>query len=209
MQICNPVQSLEGQDVIIIGGGPSLRGFDWELLNGRNTIGCNSAFRLGLRYCNRLFFTDLKFFEAFSTELAEYRGPIYTNCEALQNVSWLNVFPRKPKGLHKDAIGFNYSSGAGAINLALILGARRVFLLGFDCFCTTPAQPNWHDYVIQKLDVGAYSNFILGFQSVAKTLSVFPGCEVYNVSDVSALKVFPTISTYDFFTANDNKYNTI
>lgn len=36
-----------GETVWIIGGGTSLRGFDWEGIRGRRIIGCNDAYLLG------------------------------------------------------------------------------------------------------------------------------------------------------------------
>jgi hypothetical protein len=54
---------------------------------------------------------------------------------------WLE---RKVEGFYTDAIGWNGNTGAAAINLALIMGARRIYLLGFDMDSDADAL-NWYD----------------------------------------------------------------
>ncbi|HPT36436.1 MAG TPA: hypothetical protein PK309_07900 [Bacillota bacterium] len=191
-----PEQLWEGADVFIIGGGPSLRSFDWTKLIGRKTIGCNDAFRLGPDVCAACIFGDLRWFNVHRKALQEFPNPVYTNQPSLHDgkgVPWLRTLPRKPKGLHKDALGWGCNTGCSAINLALLLGARRVFLLGFD-MQVLDGKTNWHDANISKPTDATYKNYQKGFAAIAKDLPVvFPGCCVYNCGKESRLQVFPKV----------------
>ena len=80
------------QEAFIIGGGPSLRDFDWSLLRDKNTIGCNNAFRLGPDICKICLFVDCGFIfsgrkkkrEGFYRELAKFPNWVVTNTRHLQ-----------------------------------------------------------------------------------------------------------------------------
>lgn len=196
-----PVKCFEGEDVYLIGGGPSLRTFDWNLLKGKRVIGCNSAFRLGIEICPICFFSDRGWYLAFKQELENYKGILITNAECLVNEQTsLKVCQRAAAGLYTNCIGFNYSSGAGAINLALCMGAKRVFLLGYDCGRFSSTQPNWHDYVIEKTSDEVYTNFIEGFTLISNSLQhTFPGTEIINLTELDKLLVFPRMSPITHF----------
>ena len=47
------------QDAYIIGGGSSLKDFNWKLLEKLNTIGCNDAYKLGSEVCKICMFAEL------------------------------------------------------------------------------------------------------------------------------------------------------
>ena len=127
---------------------------------------------------------------------------VFTNCSQLLHtrIPWLWTLLRKSSGLHTDALGWNGSTGATAINLALLLGAKRVYLLGFDMKLSVKGTPNWHDKLIDKPSATIYFKFKEGFVHVARDLSSkFPGREVVNVTDDSDLNVFPKISVEAFW----------
>ena len=77
MKCVVPKPKWQGQDAYIIGGGPSLRDFDWELLRGLNTIGCNDAYKLGEAFCKVCIFGDSKWFYHHADNLANYGGEVY------------------------------------------------------------------------------------------------------------------------------------
>jgi hypothetical protein len=82
-----------------------------------------------------------------------------------------------------------------AINLALLLGASRVFLLGFD-MKTDGGKTNWHDANISKTITDAsYHRFEKGFVEIVKDLPVvFPGRQIFNCGTDSRLRAFPKMS---------------
>ncbi len=195
-----PDNRWEGQDVFVLGGGPSLRGFDFSKLDGRNVLGCNEAFRIGYPTIQAMFFSDARWFVRVSRDLEKFGdrgGLIVCHEEALRfhNLPWLKTLRRKEYGLHKDAIGFGHNSGSSAINMALMLGAKRVLLLGYDCKRSEANHNNWHDYYKpyhKSAFVPPFDRFRHGMNMISKQLpSVFPGCEVINLTPDSALTAFP------------------
>jgi len=198
----------QGKDVFIIGGGSSLRGFDWSLLKKEHTIGCNQAFRLGPEVCDICIFCDKKFIlkdrdprRGFYDELAKFPNPVVTNNNQLvkYKITWLKHMPRKVRGLGTDSLGYNKNTGAAAINLALILGASTIYLLGFDMHLDTTGRPNWHDRLLDKANEKTYKGMIKGFDNLHKDLEiVFPGRKIFNVTNKSDLNIFPKIN-FDTF----------
>ncbi len=197
-----PEAQWEGQDVFIIGGGNSLKHFDWSLLENECTIGCNSAFTLGEKVCKICIFGDYKWFNKFKSELQFYKGILFTNSSQLRNtkLNWLWTMPRKGKGLGTTTLGWNSNTGAAAINLALILGAQRIFLLGFDMHLSKEGKSNWHNKLMGKQKAVVYKKFIMAFAKVLVDLrKVFPGKEVINVTDDSDLDIFPKVGCDEFW----------
>lgn len=184
-----PLPEWEGEDAYVIGGGRSLETFDFHKLHGLNTIGCNQAFIKGVDIVNVCIFGDSKFWDNFDRELASFGGWVVTNQGVMQPPPWLLTFDRVETGLSVSALGWNYNTGASAINLAFIMGARRVYLLGFDMHPTG----HWHGRAIEQAREQHYERFQEGFDDVERSLPVvFPGRQVFNVTDGSSkLRAFP------------------
>lgn len=198
-----PELEWKGEDAFVIGGGPSLQGFDFARLKGKHTIGCNSAFLLGSEVCSLCFFSDPLWFETFYNQLCGFGGRIVTHSEEIpDHLPWVWKMERREEGLHHDALGFGGNTGCGAINLALILGARRVFLLGFDCKLGDAKQMNWHEHRCEPAnpDPSLFNKFVEGFQRIKDQLFKFPDCEVINLGPNSALDVFPRASLNEVLT---------
>jgi len=192
----NPESIWKDQDVFIIGGGTSLRTFDWKLLEDKWTIGCNSAFSLGEKICKVCIFGDARWFDIYKHELVKYKGTVFTNSNQLlrTKISWLWTMSRQAKGLHHNALGWNKNTGASAINLALLLGAKRIYLLGYDMYLSQQGQPNWHDRLIHKPNEENYPKFVDNYKFVVRDLEKkWPKVEVINITDNSALNCFPKV----------------
>jgi len=195
-----PSNCWQGQTAYIIGGGRSLEAFPFGLLAGKNTIGCNSAFTLGPEVCRICLFSDFKFFETYHDQLKEFEGLVVTTHAKIVNAkyNWVRTMQRRQVGLYHDAIGFNGNTGAGALNLALILGATTVYMLGFDMKLTN-GQSNWHALGLDKPNSAVYDRMMKNFVIVKKDLdNKFPGHRVINVNDDSDLKCFETMSRSEF-----------
>jgi hypothetical protein len=193
-----PSKEWKGQDAFIVGGGSSLYGFDFGKLRGRNTIGCNAAFRLGPEIIKICYFGDISFWRENHKELAEFKGRVVTSKPDIYDSPhpWLLHMRRIQGGLHSGhMLGWNYSSGAAAINLAISLGSARIYLLGFDMGCVNAAS-HWHSHYEGKLTRrGTFKRFEIGFHRVAADLKRFRRVVVYNVTDGSSkLEGFPRIS---------------
>ena len=203
-----PEKVWDHQDVFIIGGGSSLERFDWNLLKEENTIGCNDAFQHGHKICKICVFGDVKWFQSFERELAHYKGTVFTNSLQLQRtrVPWLWTMPRRFHGLYDTALGWNTNTGAVAINLALLLGAKQIFLLGFDMHLSKDGKSNWHVNRLNKPDKEIYSKFLKGFEQLSIDLKKkFPNVDVINVTDNSALDLFPKVGVDKFWKGRKTK----
>jgi len=199
----------EGQEAFIIGGGPSLsQGFDFNLLANELTIGCNDAYQKGSAVCKICVFGDAKWWKTHKDRLIQYPGLVVTNVPHLhqKNVKWLYVTDRQQWGLSKTGLAWNGNTGSPAINLALLLGAVKVYLLGFDFKLNEDGESNWHPNNIDKPNAEIYKGkFQEGFVALAKALPiVFPGQEVFNVTNDSDLDVFPKINLNDFWKDRKN-----
>ena len=184
-----------GEDAFVIGGGRSLERFDWQLLVPEKTIGCNDAYRLGPDVCKLCIFGDEPWWEANCQGLAEYAKsrPVVTNRPSMYRnpTPWLKTMQREAKGLttEGDVLGWNGNTGAAAINLALRLGARRVFLLGFDMHADG-SRGNWHEHQINPNGCTAtiYRTFCRAFKSlVIDWHRKFGDRQLFNITNCSNL----------------------
>lgn len=193
----------QNKEVFIIGGGPSLQNFDWKLLIPELTIGCNDAFRLGEEICKVCIFGDSSWFYRRKEELAKYKGTVFTNHPSLINhpAPWLNTVLRKTSGLHKDFIGWNGNTGFAAINLALLFGASRIYLLGYD-MKMRGERHNWHDGRIDKTGAIVYKKFLSYVPHIVRDWKrLFPDVEIFNITRDSDLDAFPKIDPDKFWSS--------
>ena len=205
MPLWQPQQKWQDKDVFIIGGGPSLRKFDFELLKPELTIGCNSAFMLGVEICKICIFGDRNWFNTFEKGLAKYEGAVFTNCKSLLNTKlpWLWTMPRSERGFSHTALAWNNNTGVSAINLAFLLGVKRIYLLGFD-MRRTVEHSNWHDRIVNPAQVKpeVYRLFCVEYKKVVQSWhDVFPDVEIINVTFGSALpnEYFPWVDPDEFW----------
>lgn len=125
----------------IVGGGPSLNGFDFLLLNGLETIGCNKvAWVVNTKYIHSL---DRFFISQERGNIAKLGERAHIACDEKYYIPGCthykrdhnSIFSKKPEYI----AGKN--TGHGAVNLAAHMGAEVVHLLGIDM----NANGHWHD----------------------------------------------------------------
>lgn len=198
-----PLPDWTTKDVYIVGGGHSLRTFDFAQLRGRCVIGCNEAFSLGAEFVSICVFGDEKFWrfrELEKKELTAFQGYVATNYQVRHPPPWLKIYGRIERGLGVgNDLAWNGNTGALAINLALLLGASTVYLLGYDMSMQSKWVTHWHDRRIEMPTPMHYDRFMSGCDTVALHLKdIYPGRKVLNVSDgTSRLRSFPTIGFED------------
>jgi len=197
-----PPQCWEGQDVFVVGAGPSLASFDPQRLRGKNVIACNhTGFQLGAEIVKILFFSDHSFFLSQRPQLEAFGGWIVTsspNLTRLSSPDWLLGVNRRHDGLHREAVGFGANSGCSAVNLALIMGAKRVFLVGMDCR-EINNQTHWDGrHHNSKNNKDVYRAFLNGWEAISSALpKVFPDRQIINATPGSAIEYFPRCSYED------------
>lgn len=194
-----------GEPCYVIGGGPSLEGFDWDCLRGRNVVGCNAAFYMGASLVPIMVFGDAQFLKQHRTGLDQYAeegGWVVTcshNLKRFPPPGYLKQMRKQIKGLAADGLGWNRNTGSAAVNLALLLGATTVYLLGYDMQLSGDGRKNFHNAYSDTPNPQAYERFLRGFDCVVRDLKqLFPGQRVVNLEDgTSLLEAFPKESLRD------------
>jgi len=198
-----------GHRAFIIGGGASLRRFDWRCLSSELVVGINRAFEVGDWAFNVAMDTNLfaRFECGDAGEAATARWKNYAG----YRVWWggsnylfpppdrdhpYDIWTVEPAAHHEFPLGSlarlsaANNTGVLALNLAVVLGASPIYLLGFDMNSPTTGQSWWHDGYAGK-DQGAkvYASFIRDFELIAPRIPATT--EVINLNPDSALPTFP------------------
>jgi hypothetical protein len=162
----------EGDDVWILGGGPSVTkqfGIPDDIVNKVRTgesppsvyspymkpihdchvIGINVSYLIG-DWIDMMFFGDAKFYLRYKQSLAKWPGLKVSCSPSTENVPWIKYLmrdPSRPQGIsqRKNCVSWNQNSGASAISLAAHLGAKRIILLGFDMNVDPTGKKHWHN----------------------------------------------------------------
>ncbi len=141
----NQIQGMRrGAEVWIIGSGYSLFGFDFSRLDGKFTIALNHTIE-DYPKASALLFGDKAFLKHTTFDITQYQGLIFAgeyteDTQAMKAVKDRpNVFvfsPRKdsPTLSGKRGLFHPCSSGVFALNLAIIMDAAKIYLLGYDYY---------------------------------------------------------------------------
>jgi hypothetical protein len=185
-----------GETVYIIGGGPSLAGFNWKGLEGKKTIAINKAL---ITYPNAdvVYWTDSRVYRWYTQEINRFKGLKYTIKGNAGYAPDVKVLKRGVKfGLEeaRDRLAHGNNSGYAAINLAYLLGAKRIILLGYD-MKNDGIKGHYHDgYPVPMTSDKIYRDqFLPGFEILAEKLKE-KKVQVYNASPISNIKCFPKIN---------------
>lgn len=204
-----PQQIWKGESVVVIGGGPSLGGFDFSILHDVRTIGCNDAFHLGFPIVDICLFVDTWWWNQNKREINNHwtdSGIIFAavnpSCYE-EKVPWLHAYRKCTSGGFPTdgSIAMNNCSGAGAAHLAWALGAKEVFLLGCDCKFEKPAASRWHRHNPRPMKESAGGQFVKGFAHLEKERAkVAPDFKITNVvrGDSSDLDMFEKLEMDEF-----------
>jgi hypothetical protein len=189
-------QIFKGETVYIIGGGPSLKNFNFRQLAGARTIAINKAM-LYHTQTDVLYWTDVRFYTWYKNEIDNYKGLKFALKPGSQYTNDISILKKgKAYGLETDrqTLAHGNNSGYAAINLAYHLGAARIILLGFDMH-NDGKDTHFHDgYPTRPAGDRMYQDkFIPGFKQLHAELKD-SGVTVLNASPYSKLTVFPKIT---------------
>ena len=192
------------ENVYIIGGGPSLKGFNWSSLAGKKTIAINRAVQFWPK-ADAMYWTDSRVYQWYKSDIDAFQGLKYTLKRGINYSGKVNVLKKGVKfGLEaaRNSLAHGNNSGYAAINLAVHLGAKRIILLGYD-MGNNGAVSHFHDgYPVNQTSEHVYNNqFIPGF-NILRELLFAKGIECYNASLNSKLDVFPKIDLIRAFAFN-------
>lgn len=186
-----------GQTVFVVGGGPSVNHIPWKLLRDRPIVGCNDAFRLG-DHIDWLVFADKRWWVWNHEELTKWKNRENTIALVPQLLkdkpSWLKIVRRDEArfglSVEPDTVCWNRGCGGAAINVAYLLGASRVVLLGFD-MRMVDRKHNWHDNHRSEERPKIYQNSMIPFLKPMSDAMKVTGFQIVNATPNSALDVFP------------------
>jgi len=193
-----PTRPWANQRCFIIGGGSSLKDFDFDMLRGEHIIAINRAVEY-VPFAEIMFSLDSQLY-------GWYKRHKIDGWEKFESFRGLRVWVETPggkwdndvllvkmagdKGLAltlPDGIYTGGNSGYAAINLAVALGANPINLLGFDM----DREGNFHSgYPTMQRGDPKSRGWIEGMNKLAGQL-VSAGIKVVNLNPKSKLKCFP------------------
>jgi len=160
-------------------------------------LGVNVSFMLG-DWVDVLFFGDKGFYKRYSKELAAFDGLKTTYAPRSvvrdENIKIIQRNPYKKEGLTLDipnTVCWNYNSGAAAINLAVLLGAKRILLLGFDMKLDESNNQHFHKEYQTDLQKTKelFALHLKPFPQIQKDAEK-AGIEIINCNPNSAIECF-------------------
>jgi hypothetical protein len=196
----------------IIGGGPSLKGVDFSRIPKQHKIIAINAGFLYAPQADICFSEDVRFIERFGLELQKFPGEVVWHClKGIDPERGLKACPkikiirelRDDKFWSSDlsSLSFSSNSGVGAINLAEILGASHLFLLGFDCRHEGLTLQNFHSDYPQEWQVTSMNaiSWKSDFEYWVAPNCTVPIANVINPLCESALECWPKLPFKHFF----------
>ena len=196
-----PDGSWKNQRCFIIGGGESLKGFDFSKLKNELVIGINRAYELGnctINYSmdNNLYhwITKGKLGQQAKKRFEDFKGiPVWLDSAGYNYPNGIFILNKlsdhKRTYAMKDGLRSGTNAGFGALNLAICLGANPIYLLGFDMEGWNGKQTWWHDGYPENQFEKVYDRFMVDFKKIAPELKE-KGIRVINLNSKSRLKCF-------------------
>lgn len=196
-----PDGAWKDQRCFIIGGGKSLKGFDFSKLQNELTIGINRAYEA--MDCTIMLSMDNDFYDWITKgKLGQEAKEKFEDFKGIR--VWIDsVGYEYPKGIlilnrsggqnishsMKKGIGGESNSGFAALNIAYCLGANPIYLLGFDMKGENGKQAWWHSGYPDKQGAEVYKVFARDFKRASVILKE-KGTQVINLNPDSALQCF-------------------
>lgn len=155
----------------------------------RGVIVVNTTFRMA-PWADYLFAMDRRWWKVHGMEAGLFRGEKYAIFSQQRD---FNI-----KVLRHPALETFGNSGAGAISLAIRKGARRIYLLGYDCQ-HTQGRTHWHgDHPKQLGNAGSMTKWPAQFERIAEVARE-QGVEIINCTRETALRAFPKAHLHEIF----------
>ena len=181
---------LAGRSVTIIGGGPTVTADLVKRVAPYPVILVNNSY---------LLFKDPQLVVAMDRRWWEWHGPAFvamghTGITALRPGQHIKA-PAKPHIFHKDPVS-NYSrdpsvltgknSGHAAIQVAVHLGAQRIYLVGFDMGTGANDRMHWHEgHRIPTSEQNYRVRFKPGLENIVR-LAAVDGIEISAITPTHA-----------------------
>lgn len=185
-----------GDTVLILASGPSLREFirEGSVPPGVRTIAVNST-AFAVPAADVVFGVDFMWWKVHHQQVRrDSKAQLWTSDRTAAERFNLNfVRGANSGGLHTTRVNGNGNSGAAAINLATLFGAKRILLLGFDMKPGANDERHWHpDHPKPCAQAQCFDDWLYKFGAIARDAEK-QGVEIINCTPGSALTVFPVM----------------
>lgn len=193
----------DDRPVILVGGGPSLIGFNFKRLKGLGHIVAVKGCMFDIPWADCGFILDLPRIREWQGRMRDLEMPIYLavpdelpyQTPDVPTGIWLRRNTNNST-LSSDPfrIATGGTSGYGALNLAYLKRARKIVLLGFDYKISHKDSVGHHNeqhYINKRRQNKRYwANWARNFDYAAKQCHK-SGIYVLNASPVSSIDAFP------------------
>lgn len=166
-------------EIYVVGCGPSLKGFRWPLLENKTTISVNGAIRdvpnpdwlvtADSRFARMASVCDFWDVQTYKVLVMGTDHKRYMSVQQYLHLWDRRITPRRfdgQIGFSEDEFCTGQNSGFCGIQLAVILGARKIHLLGMDFH--TEGGENYHD--LYSSDPRRLDEFLTHFRTAVEIL---------------------------------------
>ena len=179
--------------VFLLGGGASLKGFDFERLRSRGlSVGINQSM-FDVDFCECGISIDQTFVQRFHDEIEAVAAvkPVYL---VLGNYWWNNTRPIRGATYINDPARRG-TSGFAALQIALRKGAKQITLLGFDY-----VKGHYHDKYPWRMHDKAND---MSWGRWAEHFKPIPGVDIVNASERSLIQCYKKMSISEALALSD------
>ena len=141
----------QSETAFIVGGGPSVKQQNLELLRGRKVIAINASYR-ALPFADFLFFGDARWYNeerrVRAPLLDAFQGRVVTCSSVVRGPKLLGLHRvNPPPGLAEDrySVSSQRTNLQGAMNMAAHLAVKRIVILGADMGRATDGASHYHE----------------------------------------------------------------
>lgn len=194
----------------IVGGGPSLKGFDWSKLNGKFVIAINRSYEV-LPKAQIVYFTDRDYWQRHKDAMLKHSGQLMRGAlkpekeEQHPDLIFYELTGKTGIDTNEGCLKHGSNSTYAAINLAAVhLKFKQIYLLGVDMkwkhSSAGKPETHWHNGH-KRVDVEkTYKGFMAAYETIKEPLKKL-GVNVFNVNtpEGTDLKAFPIVSPEQVF----------
>jgi len=199
----------------IVGGGPSLKTFDWSLLDDEKkfVVAINNAY-MRLPNAQILYCTDPPWIKQHEEDLKNFKGLKYQGVLNLDKPPKMDVIDMQwhltgPQGFESREGSLKHGSNSpyAALNMLTVhLGFKNIYLLGLDMKWAQKGKRNtshWHSDEKPHIRIDGeaiYTKMRMNYKTIIQPLKRM-GVEVINVNtpEGTDLEVFPIKSVEEVF----------
>lgn len=194
-----------GETVVCLGGGPSLTAEDAAYVRGKaRVIAIKEAGHCSLQgvapvapWADALYACDAKWWrwEHGAPAFSGLKFALEPQAVRFPDVTVLKNLGEEGLSLEPTGLKTGNNSGYQAINLAVLLGASRVILLGYDMWRRADGESNWFGKHPNHVP-SPYHLFLQRYGTIVEPLKA-AGVEVLNASRHTMLSAFPRVVLED------------